>query len=97
MTRRPTVHLTDEEKRVIDEAYAESHLGARLLRLHIKRYYGLQIPQNKIHKYLKEKKMAYPNIKKQKKRKRCKYERKHSLSLLHADWMEYGGKKVIAY
>jgi len=45
MKRRPKLHLKDEEKRIIDTAYAESHLGARLLRHHIERYYGVKIPQ----------------------------------------------------
>jgi hypothetical protein len=37
------------------------------------------------NEYLLEKGYAKPNPKKQKKRKRCRYERKHSLSLLHGD------------
>jgi uncharacterized protein with GYD domain len=32
--RRPRTHLSDEEKRIIDEAYNGSFLGARLLRYH---------------------------------------------------------------
>ncbi len=97
MNRRPRTYLTDEQKEIIEKAYKESHLGARLLRHHIKRYYGVSIPQNKIHSYLKKRGYAKPDPKKQRKRKRCRYERTHSLSLLHADWLEYEGKKVIAY
>jgi len=41
--------------------------------------------------------LARHNQKKQKKRKRCRYERKHSLSLVHADWLDYDGTQVIAY
>jgi len=40
---------------------------------------------------------AKPDPKKQKKRKRCRYERKHSLSKLHVDYMENEGIHVIAY
>jgi hypothetical protein len=29
--------------------------------------------------------------------RRCRYERKHSLSLVHADWLDYDGTQVIAY
>src|SRR5659263_534861 len=36
-------------------------------------------------------------IPRNKKRKRCRYERDHSLSLLHADYMENEGIHVIAY
>jgi hypothetical protein len=41
--------------------------------------------------------LARPHPKKQKKRKRCRYERKHSLSLVHADWLDYDGVQVIAF
>jgi putative transposase len=41
--------------------------------------------------------LARPNPTKQKKRKRCRYERKHSLSLVHADWLDYDGVPVIAF
>jgi len=95
--RRPKTYLTEEEKNIIERAYNESYLGARMLRYHIARHYNVSIPHNKIHEYLKEKGYAHPDPKKQKKRKRCRYERKHSLSLVHADWFEYNGKKVIAY
>jgi len=95
--RRPKTYLSEEEEDIIEKAYKECYLGARLLRYHIKKHYGISIPHNKIHAYLREKGYAHPDPKKQKKRKRCRYERKHSLSLVHADWFEYGGKKVIAY
>jgi len=97
MSRRPATTLTDEQEIIIDEAFEESKLGARLLRHHILRHYGESIPQNKIHHYLLAKKKAVPNPKKQKKRKRCRYERDHSLSLVHTDWTQYKGKNVIAY
>ena len=95
--RRPKIHLTDEQKTIIKEAYSESFLGAKLLRHHIKRKYNQIISQNKIHEYLLELGLAKPDPKKQKKRKRCRYERKHSLSLLHADWLENKGIHIIAY
>jgi len=95
--RRPKTHLTEDEKNIIKEAYDDSYLGARLLRHHIKKHYKVNIPQNKIHEYLLELGYAKPNPKKQKKRKRTRYERDHSLSLLHTDWLEHKGKHVIAY
>ncbi|MFQ6088064.1 MAG: DDE-type integrase/transposase/recombinase, partial [Candidatus Methanofastidiosia archaeon] len=97
MKGRPKTYLSEEQKEVIENAYKESSLGARLLRHHIKKHYGLSIPQNKIHDYLKRRGYAHPDPKKQGKRKRCRYERKHSLSLIHADWIEFEGKKVIAF
>jgi len=97
MKRRPRTYLNDEQKQVIEKAYNECFLGARLLRYHIKKHYKQNIPQNKIHRYLLDSKLAQPNPKKQKERKRCRYERKHSLSLVHADWFEHNNVKVIAY
>jgi len=95
--RRPKTELTDEQKAIIDEAYSEAFFGARLLRHHIFNFHNKRIPQNKMHKYMLEKGYSKPNKRKQKQRKRCGYERDHSLSLLHADWTEYGDKLVIAY
>ncbi len=95
--RRPKTYLSEEQKKIIKKAYSESYFGARLLRHHIKKRYNQNIPQNKIHEYLLEVRLAKPDPKKQKKRKRCRYERKHSLSLIHADWLEYEGKQVIGY
>lgn len=95
--RRPKTYLTEEQRQVIDEAFHEVYLGARLLRHHIRRRHEMKIPQNKIHEYLLEKGYANPNPKKQKKRKRCRYERKHSLSLLHGDWFEWDGGHVCGF
>jgi putative transposase len=95
--RRPRILLSAEEKRIIEDAYDESFLGARLLRYHLQKHYNRNVPQNKIHQHLLEVGLARPNPKKQKKRKRCRYERKHSLSLVHADWLDYDGVQVIAF
>ena len=95
--RRPRTPLSAEEKQIIEAAYNEAFLGARLLRYHIKRHYKWRIPQNKIHQHLLAVGLAIQNPKKQKKRKRCRYEREHSLSLVHADWLDYDGRQVIAF
>jgi putative transposase len=95
--RRPRTPLSDEEKRIIERAYNESFLGARLLRYHIQKHYKRSISHNKIHQHLLAVGLAKPNPRKQKKRKRCRYEREHSLSLVHADWLDYDGVQVIAF
>ncbi len=64
--RRPKTHLSEEQKRIIKQAYNESFLGARLLKHHIKKIYKQDIPQNKIHEYLLEIGLAKPNPRKQK-------------------------------
>jgi putative transposase len=97
LNRRPKTYLSEEEKDIIERAYKECYLGARLLRYHIKKHYRISLPHNKIHAYLREKGYAHPDPKKQKKRKRCRYERKHSLSLIHADWFEHNGRKMIIF
>jgi len=61
------------------------------------KHYKRNISHNKIHQHLLVVGLARHNRKKQKKRKRCRYERKHSLSLVHADWLDYDGTQVIAY
>lgn len=94
--RRPKTFLTEKQKRLIEEAYNESFLGATLLRLDIQKKFEVNIPHNKIHAHLKEKGLAHPDEKKQKQRKYCRYERDHSGSLGHLDWHETdNGLKVL--
>ena len=83
--RRPKTYLAEEQKKIIDEVWKEMKVGTRLLYYEIRRR-GHKIPHNKIHTYLKETGRTIPNPKKQKKRKRCRYERKHSCSIIHGDW-----------
>jgi putative transposase len=95
--RRPRTPLSAEEQQIIEATYNEPFLGARLLRYHIRKHYKRNIAHNKIHQHLLAVGLARPNPRKQKKRKRCRYERKHSLSLVHADWLDYDGLQVIAF
>ena len=83
--RRPKTYLTEEQKEIIDKVWNETRVGARLLYYELKRR-GYNIPHNKIHAYLRKTGKTIPNPNKQKKRKRCRYERKHSCSLIHGDW-----------
>lgn len=77
--------LSYEEKIIIDKVWEDCRLGARLLFKDLRKR-GYKIPHNKIHKYLRETGRTIPNPRKQKKRKRCRYERTHSFSLVHGDW-----------
>jgi len=95
--RRPKTYLTGEQKSLIDKGFSETFFGAMMLRHHIRVTYNVNIPQNKMHAYMVEKGYSIPNPKKQKQRKRCRYERDHSLSLLHADWTEHLGKQIIGF
>ena len=99
--RRPRTLLTDEEKEIIDKALDESKLcGAVTLRLYITKYYHKNLPYGKIHSYLLGNKISKPDEKKQKQRKYCRYQRKHSFSLGHMDIHEskvLPGKQVIVW
>ena len=85
--RRPKTFLTEGQILVIDKALKESLLrGAFKLRLYIKKYYGENIPHNKIHSYMRKKGVSKEDKKKQEQRKYCRYVRDHSFSLVHLDW-----------
>lgn len=96
--RRPKRLLNQEEKALIDKAIEESKLfGAVILRLYMQKYYGRNIPHNKIHEYLLKKGIAKPDEKKKRQRIYRFYERDHSFSLGHLDWHDSDcipGKKV---
>ena len=83
--RRPRTYLTEEQKRWVDEVWDEVRLGSKLLYYELRRR-GLNVPKNKLIAYLRETGRSKPNPKLQKKRKRCRYEREHSCSLVHGDW-----------
>ena len=83
--RRPRTYLTEEQKRWVDEVWEETRLGSKLLYYELRRR-GLDVPKNKLIAYLRETGRSKPNKNLQKKRKRCRYERKHSCSLVHGDW-----------
>jgi putative transposase len=99
--RRPKTELTDEEKNLINKVVKESKLnGAVKIRLYIEKYYNKKLPYGKIHNYLLSHGISKPDKKKQKQRKYCRYERKHSFSFGHVDWHEskvVEGKWVTAW
>ena len=83
--RRPRTFLAEEQKAAIDAAFKDTKLSPRLL------YYELQrrkmpVPKNKLYEHMKAQGTVVPDPNKQKQRKRCRYERKHSGSLVHIDW-----------
>ena len=107
-SRRPKTELTEEQKRAIDKAFEDTKLSARLLYYELKRREA-PVAKNKIYSYLKEKGFVKPNPRKQKQRKRCRYERHHSGSLVHGDshrtsmnhpycivWLDDASRKALA-
>lgn len=77
--------LSEDDIRRIEEARTETRRGARKIWLHLRKN-GTRIARHKVHAYATRKGWSTPNSRKQRKRKRTRYEREHSGSLLHGDW-----------
>ena len=89
--------LDEESVKLILEVHKEQNLGARRLEKIIEFTYGKHIPHNAIHKELLSQGLAKVNRNKSKRRKPwIRYERKHSLSMVHLDWhtSNHDGKKA---
>ena len=89
--------LDEESVNLILEVHKEQNLGARRLEKIIDFTHGKHIPHNAIYKELLSHGLANVNRNKSKRRKPwIRFERKHSLSMVHLDWHTsiHGGKKV---
>lgn len=58
---------------------------------------GIYINHNRIPRILLEAKLAKHEPKKKNRRKGVRYERRHSLSLGHADWFPFKGRECILF
>lgn len=85
--RRPK-EITEQERKLIVKTYKEYFVGATMIE-QILDEKGIHIPHNKIHKILLEEGLAKQEKNKKRQRKWVRYERKHSLSLVHSDWAKY--------
>ena len=94
---RKSKPIKEEHRRIIEEAYKDYCIGPLALEKVIQRKYKLHIPHNTIYKYMLNNNLIIENPKKKKQRKWVRYEREHSLSLVHTDWCDYKGKQVIAF
>lgn len=88
--------ITQEERKLVINTYHEFKVGATMIE-QILDEKGVHINHNRIHRILLEEGLAKQESKKKKKRKWVRYERKHSLSLVHGDWFEYKRKKCILF
>ena len=106
--RRPKTQLSTEQKSAIDKAYLRTKYTPIIL-YHELKFLGTPVPKNKMYKYMKAKCWIKNEPKKQKQRKRCRYERKHSGSLIHGDfhrttenhphcilWLDDASRKIVA-
>ncbi len=86
--RKPR-EITDEERNIVLQAYKEIISSATMIEQYLDEK-GIHIGHNRIHKILLEAKLAKEEHRKKNRRKWVRYERKHSDSLWHTDWFEYG-------
>jgi hypothetical protein len=87
--------LDEESTKLILEVHKEQNLGARRLEKIIEFTHGKHIPHNAIHKELLSHGLANVNRNKSKRRKPwIRFERKHSLSMVHLDWQSRWKKGV---
>ena len=84
---RPKKEIPEDCKQIIKRQYEKTHCGAVYLEKTINTRQGIHIPHNVIHKVLLELGYADQDESKQKRRKPwIRYERRHSLSLVHSDY-----------
>lgn len=88
--------ITDYERNVVLDVKKEIGLGATNIEKILEEK-GVKISHNRIHKILLEQNLARIEPKKSRRRKYIRWERKHSNSLWHTDWSEYGGQNLILY
>lgn len=96
---RPKKLLSGYEINLVLESYSKHKSSASILNKIIKIEKGVSINHNKVHEILLENGMAIKEPKKSRQRKPwVRYERDHSLSAVHMDWMydEKRGKNIIA-
>lgn len=83
--RRPKTFLSEEQQQLIDTVFTETRLNQRMLYYELQRR-GTPVAKNKLYQYMKWHGFVRDEPAKQKKRKRCRYEREHTGSLVHADF-----------
>lgn len=85
---RPRKPIAEYEINSINECFKEFKLSASLLRPIIKSKYGIDINHNRIHRILSESGFVKQMEKKIRKKPWVRYERDHSLTAVHMDWLE---------
>ena len=85
---RPRKPISEYEINSINQCFREFKLSASLLRPIIKNKYGIDINHNRINRILKESGLAKQMEKKIRKKAWVRYERDHSLTAVHMDWLQ---------
>ncbi|MCL2358997.1 DDE-type integrase/transposase/recombinase [Candidatus Bathycorpusculum sp.] len=93
---RPKNQLTQETIEIINQAYQKDHLGAQYLQKIIYAHQKITISKRTIHEVLLKLGYAHHQPNKQKRRAPwIRYERKHSLSMVHTDWHHCANGKYL--
>jgi transposase InsO family protein len=84
---RPRKEIPLEWVDIVRKAHTKYRFGATVLEPIILRDFGVHIPHNTLHKIMIQEDLATPlNKEVIRKKKIRRYERRHSLSLVHIDW-----------
>jgi len=94
---RPAIEATQEEIDLVKKIHQENAGAGAVVIEKILKEDGKHLPHNKIHRILLKEGLAREQPAKKNRRKWVRYERKHSLSLVHTDWFEYKRKQYILY
>ena len=85
---RPRKPFTEYEMNSIIECFKEFKLSSSILRPIIKSKYGIDINHNRINRILRDSGFVKPMEEKIRKKPWVRYERDHSLTAVHMDWLE---------
>lgn len=88
--------ISNEERKIVIKTYHEVLVSATMIEQVLDER-GVHINHNRIHRILLEAKLAREEPKKKRRRSWVRYERRHSLSLVHADWFKFQGKDAIIF
>ena len=94
---RKPITILDELKQLILNEQKRYALGPLALEVLIRRKHKIHIPHNTIYRVMLKANRVIENAKKKEQRKWVRYERPHSLDLVHTDWTEYNGIQTIAF
>lgn len=87
---RPPKPIEEWEINIVRKAYAKYRVSASTLEKCIERDYGKHIGHNRVHKIMLKLGLAKKKDKKDiRKKKWIRYQRRHSLTAVHVDWINY--------
>lgn len=86
-----------ETKQLILREQKRYALGPLALEVFLRRKHNIHIPHNTIYRIMLSDNRIKENAEKKKQRKWVRYERPHSLDLVHTDWTTHNGKQTIAF